>query len=61
MNLLSLSGYYFQLYFFRWLGGRSALRQPQAGSTVLLQIQGVSYGEPPTPSTSDLTLELDQY
>ena len=43
------------------LGGRSALRQPQAGSTVLLQIQRASYGEPPTPSASDLTLELDQY
>jgi hypothetical protein len=43
------------------LGGRSAHRQPQGGSTVLLQIQRVSYGEPPTPSVSDLTLELDQY
>jgi hypothetical protein len=28
---------------------------------VLLQIQRASYGEPPTPSASDLTLELDQY
>jgi hypothetical protein len=27
----------------------------------LLQIQRVSNGEPPTPSASDLTLELDQY
>jgi hypothetical protein len=28
---------------------------------VLLQIQRMSFGEPPTPSASDLTLELDQY
>ncbi len=43
------------------LGRRRALRQPQAGSTVLLQIQRVSFGEPPTPSASDLNLEFDQY
>ena len=45
------------------LGERGAHRQPQAGSTVLpvLQIQTGSFGEPPTPSASDLTLALDQY
>ncbi len=43
------------------LGRRGAHRQPQASSTVLLQIQRVSCGELPTPSASDLTLELDQY
>jgi hypothetical protein len=43
------------------LGGRSAHRQPQADSTVLLQIQTGSLGNPPTPSASDLTLELDHY
>ena len=42
------------------LGGRSAHRQPQADSTVLLQIQTGSLGNPPTPSASDLTLELDR-
>ena len=43
------------------LGARGAHRQAQAGSMVLLQIQTGSFGEPPTPSASDLTLELDQY
>ena len=43
------------------LGERGAHRQPQAGSTVLLQIQTGSFGEPPTPSASDPTLALDQY
>ena len=43
------------------LGERGAHRQPQAGSTVLLQIQTGSFGEPPTPSASDLTVALDQY
>jgi hypothetical protein len=43
------------------LGERGAHRQPQAGSTVLLQIQTGTFGEPPTPSASDLTLALDQY
>jgi hypothetical protein len=43
------------------LGWRSEQRQPQADSTVLLQIQTGSLGNPPTPSASDLTLELDIY
>ena len=43
------------------LGERGVHRQPQAGSTVLLQIQTGSFGEPPTPSASDPTLALDQY
>ena len=43
------------------LGERGAHRQPQAGSTVLLQIQTGSFGEPPTPIASDPTLALDQY
>jgi hypothetical protein len=43
------------------LGERAAHRQPQAGSTVLLQIQTGSFGDPPTPSASDLTVGLDQY
>jgi hypothetical protein len=45
------------------LGERGAHRQPQAGSTVfkLLQIQTGSFGDPPTPSASDLTVGLDQY
>ena len=43
------------------LGERGAHRQPQAGSTVLLQIQTGSFGEPPTPSSSDLTVALDRY
>ena len=43
------------------LGERAAHRQPKAGSTVLLQIQTGSFGDPPTPSASDLTLALDQY
>ncbi len=42
-------------------GGRSALRQPLAGSTMVLQIQRVSFREPTTASASDLTLEYDQY
>ncbi len=43
-------------------GERCVHRQPpQAGSTVLLQIQTGSFGEPPTPSASDLTVALDQY
>jgi hypothetical protein len=37
------------------LGGRSgAHRQPQADSTVLLQIQTGSLGNPPTPSSGSL-------
>jgi hypothetical protein len=43
------------------LSERGAHRQPQTGSTVLIQIQTGSFGEPPTPSASDLTLALDQY
>jgi hypothetical protein len=43
------------------LGERGAHRQPQAGSTVLLQIQTGSFGDPPTSSASDLTVGLDQY
>ena len=43
------------------LGGRGAHRQPQVSSTVLLQIQTGSFGEPPTPSSSDLTVALDWY
>jgi len=43
------------------LGTRGVHRQAQAGSMVSLQIQTGSFGEPPTPSASDLTLELDQY
>jgi hypothetical protein len=43
------------------LGARGVHRQPQAGSTVLLPIQTGSFGDPPTPSASDLTLALDQY
>ncbi len=43
------------------LGARGAQREAQAGSMVLLQIRTGSFGEPPTPSASDLTLELDQY
>ncbi len=43
------------------LGERGAHRLPQTGSTVLLQIQTGSFGEPPTPSASDLTVALDQY
>ena len=40
---------------------RRAHRQPQAGSTALPQIQTGSFGEPPTPSSSDLTVALDRY
>ncbi len=36
-------------------------RQPQAGSTLLLQIQTGTFGDPPIPSASNLTLALDQY
>ena len=43
------------------LGERGAHRQQQAGSTVLLQIQTGSFGDPPTPSASDLTVGIDQY
>jgi hypothetical protein len=43
------------------LGERGAHRQPQVCSTVPLQIQTGSFGEPPSPSSSDLSLELDQY
>jgi hypothetical protein len=43
------------------LCARGVHRQAQAGSMVSLQIQTGSFGEPPTPSASDLTLELDQY
>jgi hypothetical protein len=43
------------------LGARGVHRQAQAGSMVLLQIQTASFGEPPTPSVSDLTLEFGQY
>ena len=43
------------------LGERGAHLQPQAGSTVLLQIQTGSFGKPPTPSSSDLTVALDRY
>ena len=42
-------------------GERGAHLQPQAGSTVLLQIQTGSFGKPPTPSSSDLTGALDRY
>ncbi len=53
--------YLVSIIFFPVEKAGSALRQPQAGSTVLLQSQRVSYGEPPNPSASDLALELDQY
>jgi hypothetical protein len=43
------------------LGARGAHRQAQAGSTVLLQIQTGSFGDPPTPSALDLSLASDQY
>ncbi len=43
------------------LRGRGEHRQQQADSKVLLQIQTGSLGNPPTPSASDLTLELDRY
>ena len=43
------------------LSQRGAHRQPQAGSIVLLQMQIGSFGDPPTPSASDLALALDQY
>jgi hypothetical protein len=43
------------------LGARGAHRQAQAGSTVLLQMQTGSFGDPPTASASDLSLALDQY
>jgi hypothetical protein len=38
------------------LGARGVHRQAQAGSMVLLQIQTGSFGDPPTPSASDLSL-----
>jgi hypothetical protein len=43
------------------LCARGVHRQAQAGSMVLLQIQTGSFGDPPTPSASDLSLALDQY
>ena len=55
---------YYQLFFSGrtfGLGQRGAHRQPLAGSTELLQMQTVSFGDPPTPSASDLALALDQY
>ena len=49
------------IFNFSFSGRTFGLGQPQAGSTVLLQIQTGSFGDPPTPSASDLTLALDQY
>ncbi len=43
------------------LGGLCAHRQQHTDSTVLLQIQIGSLGNPPTPSVSDFSLELDSY
>jgi hypothetical protein len=41
--------------------GAAHIASRPADSTVLLQIQPGSLGNPPTPSASDLTLALDRY
>jgi hypothetical protein len=60
-NRLPPNFLFFSIIIFRlnWRARRAQRTPPAAGGlTVLLQIQTGSLGNPPTPSASDLTLEL---